>query len=373
MAHAYTPGLKITPATVLQKERKLPLPGQVLVQKGEHVQATDVVARAELPGDVKVANVGSALSIPPEDIYRHMLKKEGDTVTKGEILASTKGIFGLFKSQAQSPTDGVIESISEVTGQLIIREAPIPVNLLAHTVGKVIEVLPDEGVVLETYASFIQGIFGIGSETIGELAVVAPSPNSRLIPSNLKEEHTGKIVVVGALVTHELVKKAVELGVKGLIAGGIDDADLRNLLGYELGVAITGTETIGITLIVTEGFGEIPIARRTFELLKQREGLQASINGATQIRAGVMRPEIIIPLDGAVQSEESVVEETTLDIGATVRIIREPHFGRLGTVTGLPIELQQLETEAHVRVLDVKLDDGDLTRLPRANVELLQG
>ena len=89
--------------------------------------------------------------------------------------------------------------------------------------------------------------------------------------------------------------RAKEMGVAGLVVGGIHDKDLRALLGYDLGVAITGTEQVGFTLILTEGFGTIPMAAKTFSLLSAHAGQQASISGATQIRAGVIRPEIIIP------------------------------------------------------------------------------
>ncbi len=372
MAYAYTPGLRVTPATILRKERKLPLPGQILVEVGDSVQAADVIARAELPGNIRLLNVGSALSIPAEDIYRHILKRVGDSVVKGEVLATTKGFFGLFKSQAQSPTDGIIESISEITGQVMIREAPIPVELKAHIVGEVVETIPQEGVILEAYATFIQGIFGIGGEAVGELLVVAESPDEILNPERLTEQHKDRVLVVGALASYPLIEQAIQQGVRGLIAGGIRDADLRKLLGYELGVAITGTEELGITLIITEGFGEIAIAERTFELLKERQGSQTSINGATQIRAGVVRPEIVIPLSASADNIDQATQENTLDIGSPIRIIREPYFGQLGHVTALPIELQPLETEAKVRVLEVEFADGSRVTLPRANVEMIE-
>ena len=114
------------------------------------------------------------------------------------------------------------------------------------------------------------------------------------------------------------------------------------------------------------------MAARTFDLLKAQEGMMTSINGATQIRAGVVRPEIIIPVEG---QEETVGAEDTsdaLNIGAPIRIIREPYFGRLGRVCALPVELQQLETEAMVRVLEVELEDGNKVVLPRANVEIIE-
>lgn len=376
MAHAYTPGLKVTEGMIIQKERRLPLEGEVLVEAGVTVKAEDVVAKADLPGNVQLVNVANLLSVPPEEVAEHMLKSVGEAVSEDEIIATTKGLFGLFKSQARSPIDGTIESVSDVTGQVILREPPIPVEVKAYTDGTVTATLPNEGVTVETYGTYIQGIFGIGGETIGDLTVVAESPGDALTAEQIQPEHRDKILVGGSLITTDAIQKAIQNGVKGIIAGGIDDADLRELLGYELGVAITGSEEIGITLVITEGFGSIAMAEQTFTLLKAREGMKTSINGATQIRAGVVRPEILIPLTETTAATSDAENDTTeglLEVGSSVRIIREPYFGKLGRVTELPVELQNLETEAQVRVLRVELENGEQTTLPRANVEAIEG
>lgn len=376
MAHAYTPGLKVTEGMTIQKERRLPLEGEVLVEVGATVQAEDVVAKADLPGNVQLLNVANLLSVPAEEITEYMLKPVGETIVKDEIIATTKGFFGLFKSQARSPIDGTIEAVSDVTGQVILREPPVPVEVKAYTHGTVTEIAPNEGVTVETYGSYIQGIFGVGGETIGNLTVAVSSPSDELTAERILPEHRDHILVGGSLVTTEAIQKAIRQGVKGIIAGGIDDADLRELLGYELGVAITGSEEIGITLVITEGFGSITMAEQTFALLKAREGMKTSINGATQIRAGVVRPEIVIPLvsdAGETGAEKDGSVEGILEVGSSVRIIREPYFGKLGRVTELPVELQNLETEAQVRVLCVQLEDGQQTTLPRANVETIEG
>ena len=375
MAHAYTPGLKVTEGMTIQKERRLPLQGEVLVEAGAAVQAEDVVAKADLPGNVQLLNVANLLSVPAEEITEYMLKPVGEMIAKDEIIATTKGLFGLFKSQARSPIDGTIEAVSDVTGQVILREPPIPVEVKAYTDGTVTEISPNEGVTVETYGTYIQGIFGVGGETIGNLTVAVSSPSDGLTAEQILPEHRDHILVGGSLVTTEAIQKAIQQGVKGIIAGGIDDADLRELLGYELGVAITGSEEIGITLVITEGFGSVAMAEQTFDLLKTREGMKTSINGATQIRAGVVRPEIVIPLvsDAAeTGAEKDGSVEGILEVGSSVRIIREPYFGKLGRVTELPVELQNLETEAQVRVLCVQLEDGQRTTLPRANVEAIE-
>jgi transcription antitermination factor NusG len=375
LAHAYSPGLRVAKRTQVKKERRLPLRGEVLVKVGDKVAAETVVARTELPGNVQTVNVANKLSILPEDIDRHMLVKLGEWVDEGKHIAESKSFFGLFKSRCAMPVPGTIESVSEITGQVIVREKAVPVEVNAYVDGDVVEVYEDEGVLVKTDATFVQGIFGIGGEAIGELDAVAGSGEDVLTPDMLTSAHKDKIVLAGSLVTIDTLNRAREVGVRGLIAGGIGDADLRTILGYDLGVAITGSEEIGLSVVVTEGFGRMTMAERTFDLLTSRQGMKTSISGATQIRAGVIRPEVVIPLDGAsaaAEGDSGGNPSTGLVVGSAVRAIREPYFGRIGKVTDLPPELQKLETEAMVRVLAVEFEDGSTAVIPRANVELIE-
>ena len=375
MAHAYTPGLRVTELAALRKERILPLKGEVLVGQGDEVTAEQVVARTELPGNVHSVNVANILSVLPDEVPSKMEKKEGEPVAKDEVIARSSSLFGLFKSVVKSPIEGFVGSVSTVTGQVLLQEPPIPVEVDAYVDGRVVEVRPEEGIVVETHGSLIQGIFGIGGETCGEIHVVASDPEEVLDAGSILPEHEGKILVGGSLVTSAALEKAVSCGVKGIVAGGIDDATIKEFLGYDIGVAITGTEEKGVTVVITEGFGKIHMAQSTFDLLRQREGLKASINGATQIRAGVIRPEVVVPLAGqkAEGGPAAAVVAGGLAPGTRVRIIREPHFGALGNVTELPAPLQKLPTEAMVRVLSVTLDEtGEFHTLPRANVEIIE-
>ncbi|MFH1312038.1 MAG: hypothetical protein ABIJ00_02320 [Candidatus Eisenbacteria bacterium] len=376
MAHAYSPGLRVARRTEVRKERRLPLRGEVLVAVGDHVQAETVVARTELPGNVQTINVANKLSILPEDIERHMLAKTGDWVDEDELLAESRSFFGLFKSHCKMPIGGTIESVSEITGQVIIREKAIPVEVNAYVEGEVMEVFEDEGVLIKTEGTFVQGIFGIGGEAVGMLEVVADNGSDILSPDVISPSHKDKVIIGGSLVTMDSLNRAVEVGVRGIIVGGMGDSDLRTILGYDLGVAITGTEDIGLSLIVTEGFGEMTMAKRTFDLLASRQGMKASISGATQIRAGVIRPEVVIPLIGTGEDSEKrkrgEAPSTGLVVGSSVRVIRVPYFGRIGKVTNLPPELQKLESEAMVRVLGVEFEDGTHAVVPRANVELIE-
>ena len=375
MAHAYTPGLKVTERLLVNKSRILPLKGDVVVKVDDEVNPDDVVARTELPGNIVPVNVANKLSIPPEDIHEFMAKKVGDAIEEGEVIAIKK--FPLIKSWSttcKASVTGKVESVSNVTGQVLLRGLPIPVEVKAYLRGKVTEVLPGEGVVVSTVASFVQGIFGIGGETSGIVEVVT-SDNSEVLDDKLiRPDLAGKVIVGGSLVTASATKKAIEMGVRGIVVGGLDDRDLRDFLGYDIGVAITGSEDIGITLVVTEGFGQISMAGKTFDLLKAHQGQMACINGATQIRAGVIRPEVVIPLvgDQAAKNDEKEASISGLTVGSPVRVIRHPYFGRLGQVVDLPSPLQKLESESKARVLEVEFENGNRAVVPRANVEMIE-
>jgi len=374
LAHAYTPGLKVLEYTVLTKQRRLPLPGEIVVEKGSTVSAEQVVARTKLPGNVQTLNVAGLLGVLPAEIDDVMLKKPGESCCKDEVCAESKGFFGLFKSHVKSPIEGEIESISKITGQVILREPPIPVEVIAYIDGEVTGIIKKEGVEIRTAGSFIQGIFGIGGETIGEIAMAASDPNEVLTPSSLDKSFKDKVVIGGSIAEYDALEKAREVGAKGVVVGGIEDTDLKRFMGYDIGVAITGSENVGITLIATEGFGKLRMADRTFELLKSLVGRKTSMNGATQIRAGVMRPELIVPFarKDVTKKTADLSTGTGLENGTKVRIIREPYFGLIGKVVGLPVALSKIDTEAIVRVLDVELDDKRKVTLPRANVEIIE-
>ncbi len=373
MAHSYTPGLKVSEYDIVRRKRILPIKGEVTVKAGDSVEPDTVVARTELPGDVYPVNVANTLGLGAKEVLAAMQKKVGEYVEQGAVLARASSFFGLFKSSVDSPISGTVESISSITGQVILRGAPLPVEVKAYIKGRVKGVFPEEGVEVETPATFIQGIFGVGGETDGELCILTDDSSQKLEAELILPEHKGKVIVGGSMVTAESLKKAVEVGVLGIVAGGIDDRDLRDFLGYDLGVAITGSEELGISLMVTEGFGEIKMADKTFGFLKKNAGKKVSMNGATQVRAGVIRPELVIPCpersdDGALLAEAPVIEP-----GGLIRCIRTPYFGQIGRVTALPSALRMMESGTMVRVLEVEFEDGEKAVLPRANVERIEG
>lgn len=372
MGTAYTPGLKVTRRATVTKIRKLPIKGEIAVELNQTVEPDTVVARAYLPGELHTVKIAEKMGLEPIELEGTVKVKKGDKVAKDQILASKKTFFGLFTAKASSPVEGTVEYYAPATGHMGIREPDKLLEVDAYIKGAITEIFPGDGVAVTTHGALIQGIFGVGGERTGTIRMIASTPEEPLTVENIPAECTNQILVGGSVVTADALRKIGESGGVGVIVGGIVNEELSDFLGYDIGVAITGQEDISLTLVVTEGFGQMTMAQRTFKLMSELEGQAASFSGATQIRAGAVRPEIIVPATTDIAEAVEEVVSQQLVAGTNIRIIRVPYFGRLASVTALPSELREIDTGSKVRMLEAKLaDTGEVVTVPRANVEII--
>jgi len=464
--------LKVLDMARVEKERRIPTPGEVLVKIGDIVAPETVIAKTEfIRGNPYVIDLKSELKRPldMDFVDSVLLKKEGDPVKTGEIIARYQKDFWSPVIEIKSPCDGFIEHISRLNGQIVIREDPrsarplsivaaasrlsIPprllrmfttvkegqfvnegqiiaaapgvasvdfvyapmggvvekictltgtitiarvikhIEVLAHVPGVVESIVPNYGAVVETVGAYIQGVFGIGYEASGELLLLCKGPSESLSSENIKtQEVKGKILVGGSFATEEAVREARERGAAGLIVGGINQKSLVSILGKEMSAGITGYEESDFTVVVLEGFGELPMNEEAWNILSRHQGKAACINGTTQIRAGVIRPEVVIPADDferllgdpslketPLVSSSQYIEPSPhvvfaeVEKGKRVRCIRPPYFGLWGVVEDISLMPEQVESEVTTEVALVKLDDGRLVKVPQANLEVFPG
>jgi hypothetical protein len=374
MSNLFTPGLQLFSRTTIRKRRDLPTKGRVRVAVGEQVNSETVVAEATREGELRLVRVAEKLNVPPDEALKHIATSPGTSVSAGDVLAEMRGLWGLLRTTVEAPISGTIEFISAATGHIGIRAASSTIQVRAYIHGRIVQVDEGRGVIVESEAAFIQGIFGVGGERTGTLRVLGISPDARVVADDIPNSCTGLILVGGHSPSIDALRKASQLGAVGFVTGSIDDRTLQEYVGYDIGIALTGDEPIEMTLIITEGFGSMAINPRIIEVLSACEGAQASINGATQVRAGALRPEIITRALGtdAGYHEEAVQRPQGLEIGSTVRLIRVPFFGKRGTVVDLPRELVQIDTGAYARVAKVRLlETKQEVLVPRANMEIV--
>jgi hypothetical protein len=367
MANISTPGLIVSPRAKIRRSRVLPIKGDVLVEQGQIVQARDIVAKSELPGYLHPLNAAAMLGVSASELKGSMTAKEGDRVSVGQVLGETKSFFGVFKNTILSPVEGTLESVSALTGQVMLREAPKPIELRAYAPGEVVQVIESTGVVIQSEVVLVQGIFGLGGETFGKLMIAGDGSFEPVTADHIAPEHRDAVLLVRGSIELGAMQRMIDIGVRGAVAASADGFDLMKIAGREINAAATGDEQIGFTLVLTEGFGDLTMAPGAYDLLCGLEGADVSINGTTQIRAGVIRPEIMAPLRDRAENASF----TTYSEPGKVRVIRGIKFGAQGRIKSAPEQPRRIGSGAEVLVFEVDLDDGTDIAVPRSNVETM--
>jgi len=287
--------LGIEKGVTISKTRRLPSPGEVLVRLNNRVNENTLIAKGRVKNpEIVEISVDQKLGVDPINLSSYMLKKEGDAVKKDEIIALRRSFFSTSTKICRSPLAGTLEAFSRSTGKAYIRGVPIQIEVKAHIPGRVTELFPDEGAVIECRGSIVRGVIGVGGETHGLLDILVDSTDEVLTAGLINKEHMGKVVVGGATATFEAFQKAAEVGVAAVVVGGVDEKDLTELLGHEIDLGDTGQERIGFSLIVLGGFGTNSMDIEAFHLFKEHAGGFACVDGTTQIRTRMLRPEVIL-------------------------------------------------------------------------------
>ncbi|MCE5196110.1 MAG: hypothetical protein LLG09_03135 [Negativicutes bacterium] len=373
------------------------MPQLVVVKEGENVKAGQVLAGViqngqvlEIlsPADGNIEQISSLLGTialrlegdPDEPLRQVDIAKEldmpvllakriiqvrvGDVLQMGDTLAMDED-----NQRVLAPIAGVI---TQIDGAVISIKRPfVLTQTFAYVSGHVVEIVPDLGAVLESDLIRLNGIFGIGGEAWGELRQAVNTAQDILDAKEITAADQGKILLAGSLLTYEAMQKALQVGAAGIICGGAHNIDIVRLLGHEVRPGMMNQD-IKLTLVITEGMGQIPMRQQFFQTVAAYEGKTVSINGLTQIRAGVIRPEILLPAGEndsiSTETEQTVSVMEELQVGDTVRIIREPWFGLVGKITADPEQEVILPSGVQTLIYQLSIN-GELLAVPRANVE----
>ncbi len=404
---------------LLRRERRLPVPGEVLVRAGQRVEPSEVIAQGTLPSEPVSVNIAADLDLSPAAAARRLRVSVGQQVEQGGILAQRGG---LGSRASRSPVAGTFAGYDPATGIGLINTPVEPVSVQAHIKGIVTDLIPHYGAVIETPATLIRGIFGVGGEQHGVLKVIVTGNDEPVTADIVDARVAYAIVLGGSEVTAGALRRMIELGARGLITGSIHASELADFLGYstELRALRTLTRThlrlpgdgvsygdgrppatniwrLGASsaasngwdfpppnpgmpspvppdfvLVVTEGFGSAPMCPRTFELLAAYDGQEIAIDGTTRLRWGLARPEIIIPL--ARTTPVRFLEEggPKLAVGTNVRLLAHDYLGQIAQVTGLPIGPRTADSGIITLVADVQVPGGQRLRVPTVNLEVLE-
>lgn len=315
---------------------------KIYVSVGDEVMPGHMLGEGLIPAGFRTVNLAKELRLPPLQAANFLKKKIGQTIYEGELLAEKVGTFGLGKKMIQSPVDGTLDFYDDQAGILRMQLLPRRSKLVSGVFGVVDKVDKIRSqVVIRTCATVIYGVFGSGKEREGMLEVLG-SPEDLVSSRQISPDMHNKIVVGGGLLLLDALKKAQKVGVSGVISGGINAQDFRCLNGREWLPNSGKWVDVGMTLVVTEGFGPISIGEDLFAPLKAQQGRFAMIDGnkgrlilpTLDSRCMMTICNTHIPLGPDI--EPTVADVTVpLVLGQRVRILCEPLWGIQGIVEAI--------------------------------------
>lgn len=427
-----TPVARVTRRTWLGREElEATSPADGVVEFISIGRAQVVIRSSSEVHDERVSlQVAGHLGVEPSELPTMVICRVGQVVAPGDLLAKAPG-FRPLGSEFRSPVAGTVESISPLSGTIVVVRPVEPLSLRAFMAGRVVEIMPGYGARITARGHRILGVLGLGGKSWGRLRpldVGDQGPAARggagvVRPEMVRPEHAGEILAFAGAVDAAFLERCREVGVRGVIAGSAHARALSTFLGRPLAAEIvTGPGALsldrpvnddprqasaqgGPPVVLTEGFGRLSMDALTWELLCEHSGAIVSIDGLTQIRAGVVRPALLIPTGpdeepwssqdsagarpnrhsraaapdpeqaaedpaGVPRAAPDIIPDPSVQAGQRVRLVRQPHFGSWGTVLEVADGLTRLETEVEARILWVRLDDGRVVQVAEANVEI---
>ena len=341
----------------------LPVPGEIMVQPGQKVEALTVVAQAQMPSRYRVIDVARQLAAPNIDMNEVMLVKPDDKVEVNQIIAARKGGL-LFQRSVRAPAAGHIAAVGP--GWVLLETEQTEIELQAFINGWVSRVIANWGVIIESSGATIEAAIGFGGEAHGRLKRVVNSPYDELLAIELDENVSEAIVLGGRTLDEETLRTAEHWKVRGIIVGSID-AGLLKL-----------DPPVKVRVVATEGFGDMPMSPYTFGVLTSLSRRDVSIRGvAPHSTANADETSIILAPDSSPKPATEYGQPVDkskpaeMKVGSRVRVTQGRRLGGSGLINAIPAEPQVTESGLLARGPLVKFND-DISFIPWANLEQIE-
>lgn len=333
-------------------ERLIPSGAVLSVSEGEEVKPETILAEGQVSAGQRLISVAEILGVNKSRVGEYLTKKIGEKIFKNEVLAMKKGPLGFGKRVVSSPIDGQIVSVTS-DGSLLIKFLPEAVKVVSASRGKV-SAVKGSSIIIETWVQKAYGVAGTGKLREGIIKVVA-QPQEFILEGAIDESCADKILVGGASIGRDALEKALKLGVKGIVTGGIN---YKEFLSF-------GIESdVGFTLVVTEGFGILPMGEDIFNPIKQTQGYFGFIDGKNF--------NLSIPILTEERAEKNADKFKWVEakIGDQVQFFNEQKRKMTGTIVSLA-DLEEISEYGLKTKLGVVELDGKQITMPLANLEVV--
>ena len=200
------------------------------VKTGDDVVSGQVIATKRGRGKDIEINVCETLDIKPGEAVKFILKRPGDKVEEGGLIAAKKGTLGIGGKGIVSKVCGTVFKIDEDLGILYIRESqtrldPAGEDIFSPVDG-VVELCDNKKIAIKTDKNAILADKVCGKGIIqGQLVLVN---EGKVEAQDLKSE-IGEKIILGRVFDRETISKSIALSVLGIISQNISDEELEDL------------------------------------------------------------------------------------------------------------------------------------------------
>lgn len=349
--------------------------GELKVKVGQEVSPDEIIGIATTASGFRIINLASQLSVNPADVGKYLAKNLNQRIYKGELLALKKGGFLGGQKIITAPSDGILDFLNPKTGELRLSFLPAKVNLVSGVYGIVEFVDKERGqVTIKTQVSLIRGVIGSGRLREGILRILGKK-DDLIAKTSVETKYSGYIIVGGSLFFKDTISSAISLGINGLISGGINAEDYRSIAGGRLIFPEKFETDIGLSIVVTEGFGAIPVGGDIFNILSSFEGRFVFIDGNKGLvylpsfssSSMTIVKKTALP---KVSAEESGTGTVELKVGQRVRIIGNYRLGEHGKILAINSSETQLPSGIKAILAIVETEKRKI-EVPVANLEVV--
>ncbi len=344
----------ILPLTLIRRERAFPIQGRVMVRQGETVNPQTVVAEADLAPEHILLNVAAALGVPPQKAASLLQCQEGERLTEGDVIAETPG--KLFRKTFRAPVSGTVVMLQG--GKVLLRKDKDPIPLRAIYPGTVVDILDDRGVVIENTGALVQAAWGNGRSTYGVVRVVSESADAVLTSDRLDVSLRGAILVGGRCLEEDVFVTAGEISLRGLILGSMPS----RLAG--------AARKAPLPILLTDGFGNLPMNAAAFEFLSTSDGREASVNAHPYNFYRGTRPEVFLPLPSPGKLMPPMPRELSPD--DMVKVVTAPYQGQIGYVVRVLSEPHKFSNGIRAAAAVIRFSEDKQTIIPIANLQIIR-
>jgi hypothetical protein len=370
--------LRIVPNQIMHISRRFEgTTGRLSISLGQELRPEDQLGEGEIVSGFKMINLPVLLGVSSMKAQEYLKKKIGQTIYKGELLAKKPAFLGLGASEIVSPSDGILQSYDPYTGNLRLQFFPKKEKLLSGVYG-IVEQIDHHGgeVMIKTLATVIYGMIGSGRQRGGLLSIL--EGKETLVSSRqIGQALPGQILVGGSLLFPDALRTAAHHRVSGIISGGINAEDFKTVFGGNLTVSPDKWTDVGFTLMITEGFGGIPIGDDIFKTLQTYHDRFVVLDGntATMILPSQSVDSMIYirktSADVSPDHQPSArLQSVSLAQGNKVRLVNGSRLGTIGIVQAIDQATTQLPSGIKTTLVTIKTS-ATTFKVPLGNLEVI--